>query len=286
MAFTDPDLTTFSPPLAIRTDCITSHRTTLQVKQDKTALNKPFIAQSGDGTVTICGGSDWPSSGRKEFSDVKTGLPLYTLRQKWFLFRPAWRLELPGDGHKKIMVVRERWSLQGLRLDCSFITGASDGDRQKITLELREQDGHGSVTHINCGEHRVAGVRRISEKDHDGALLFKDEYEVEVAGGIDMVLMEESDQFTSKTFGVLHYVLGNAAQTDSDVWSQDVFPLAVSHLSITGTLAEAVFELLYYVHRFQILNCCVTLAVHLHPQVCVPASALLVRKSNTGLSMA
>jgi len=183
------NLTTLKQPLAIRTDRITPQPTTLHVKQDLSWSNGDFTAKAADGAVLLsCNGKVWSNSARKEFKDA-SGLPLFSLRSSWFSMAKAWRLELPGDGHM-VMAVRPRWSLGKVKLDCTFNNAAADGEGQEVTLEVRGQDYQSSVTEICCGERKVAVVRRVfDEGGKGGNWLFKPEYEVDVAGGMDMALV-------------------------------------------------------------------------------------------------
>jgi len=189
MAIPRSDLTTLEQPLAIRTNCITIHRTTLHVKQDRSWSNGNFTAKNAEGTLILsCDGKVWSNSARKEFKDA-SGLPLFSLRSSWFSMSKAWRLELPGDGHL-IMAVRPRWSLGKVKLDCTFNNVASGGDGDEVTLEVRGQDTQSLVTHISRGESKVASVRRMFDSGGKGAnWLFKPEYEVDVAEGMDMALV-------------------------------------------------------------------------------------------------
>lgn len=182
-------LATLEQPLAIRTDCITPQRTSLHVKQDLSWSSGDFTAKSADGALILsCDGKVWSNSARKEFKDA-SGLPLFSLRSSWFSMSKAWRLELPGDGHL-IMAVRPRWSFGKVKLDCTFKNAASDVDGQDVILEVRGQDFQNMVTHISCGESRVASVRRMFDSGGRGAnLLFKPEYEVDVAEGMDTALV-------------------------------------------------------------------------------------------------
>jgi len=193
MATTTPsNLTTLKQPLAIRTDCITPHPTTLHVKHDLSWSNGNYTATKADGSVLLsCDGKSWSNSMRKQFKDA-SGLPLFDLRISWFSMAKAWRLELPGDGGQMVMAVRPRLSLGKLKLDCTFTNAASDddGEGQEVTLEVRGQNLQNVVTDITCGEKKVASVRRVFEDGKRGALwMFKQEYEVDVAGGMDMALV-------------------------------------------------------------------------------------------------
>lgn len=189
MAYSRSNLATLKQPLAIRTDCITCRRTTLLVKQDRSWSNGNFTAKNADGTVILsCDGKLWSNSARKVFNDA-SGLPLFSLRSSWFSMSKAWRLELPGDGHM-IMAVRIRWSLGRVKLDCTFKNAASDGEGQEVTLEVRGQDYQNSVTLVSCGESQVASVTRVLDGDAKGGnWLFKPEYEVDVAEGMDMAVV-------------------------------------------------------------------------------------------------
>lgn len=101
----------------------------------------------------------------------------------------AWRLELPGDGHM-VMAVHLRWSFGKVKLDCTFTNAASDGEGQEVTLEVRGQDHKNLVTDITYGGTKVASVRRVLDGSGKGGnWVFKPEYEVDVAGGMDMALV-------------------------------------------------------------------------------------------------
>ena len=183
------NLATLQQPLAIRTDCIALQRTSLHVKQDLSWSSGDFTAKNADGALVLsCDGKVWSNSARKEFKDG-SGLPLFSLRSSWFSMSKAWRLELPGDGHL-IMAVRPRWSLGKVKLDCTFKNAASDVDAQEVILEVRGQDFQNLVTHISCGESRVASVRRMFDSGGKGGdWKFKPEYEVDVAEGMDTALV-------------------------------------------------------------------------------------------------
>ena len=192
MATFHSDLAALKQPLAIRTDCITPHRTTLHVKQDRSWSNGDFTARNADGVIILsCDGKLWSNSARKEFKDA-SGLPLFSLRSSWFSMSKAWRVELPGDGHM-IMAVRPRWSLGKVKLDCTFNNVVPGGEGQEVTLEVRRQDSQTLVTHIRRGESKVASVRRMFDDGGKGAnWLFKPQYEVDVAEGMDMALVSYS----------------------------------------------------------------------------------------------
>jgi len=114
---------------------------------------------------------------------------MYSLRSSWFSMARAWRLELPGDGHI-IMAVRPRWSLGKIKLDCSFTNAAAEGEGHKITLKVRGQDSQHLVTHISYGEKLIACVRRMFDGGSQGLKFgFKPEYDIDVAGGIDLALV-------------------------------------------------------------------------------------------------
>ncbi|MCJ1368105.1 hypothetical protein MMC16_007244 [Acarospora aff. strigata] len=188
MATPRSNLATLKQPLAIRSDCITPQQTTLHVKQDLSWSNGDFTAKNANGAVILsCDGKVWSNSARKEFKDA-SDLPLFSLRSSWFSMSKAWRLELLGDGHM-IMAVRPRWSLGKVKLDCTFRNVASDGEGQEVKLEVCRQDYQSLVTHISCGESKVASVERVFDEGKAQNWLFKPEYKVDVAGGMDMALI-------------------------------------------------------------------------------------------------
>lgn len=189
---TPSDLTTLKQPLAIRTDCITPQPTTLHVKHDLSWSNGDYTVTKADGSVLLsCDGKGWSNSMRTQFRDA-SGLPLFDLRISWFSISKTWRLELPGDHGQMVMAVRLRWTFGKLKLDCTFTNAASDDDGggQEVTLKVRGQDMQNFVTDITCGETKVASVRRVFESGKRGAFwMFKQEYDVVVAGGMDMALV-------------------------------------------------------------------------------------------------
>lgn len=189
MASARVDLPILKEPIAIRTDCIAAHRTTIYVKQDRSWSNGNFTAKTADGSLILsCDGKVLSNSARKQFTNA-SGLPLFSLRSSWFSMSKAWTLELPGDGHV-IMAVRPCWSLGRVKLDCTFTNAASNDGGQKVTLKVRGQDIQHLVTDISCRETKVASVKRIHD---DGGkrpqFFFKPEYEIEVAQGMDTALV-------------------------------------------------------------------------------------------------
>ncbi len=77
-----------------------------------------------------------------------------------------------------------------VKLDCTFNNAAPDGEGQEVTLEVRGQDSQTLVTRISHGESKVASVGRMFDNRGNGAIwMFKPEYEVDVAEGMDMALV-------------------------------------------------------------------------------------------------
>lgn len=191
MASARVHLPALKEPIAIRTDCIAAHRTTIYVKQDRSWSNGNFNAKTADGSLVLsCDGKILSNSARKQFTNV-SGLPLFSLRSSWFSMSKAWTLELPGDGHV-IMAVRPRWSLGRVKLDCTFTNAALNGGGQEVTLEVRGQDSQHLVTNISRGENKVASVKRMYDGGKRPKFFFKPEYEIEVAEGMDTALVGSS----------------------------------------------------------------------------------------------
>ena len=192
MAGADVDLPILKEPIAIRTDCIAAHRTTIYVKLDRSWSKGNFTAKAADGSLILsCDGKVLSNSARKQFTDA-SGLPLFSLRSSWFSMSKAWTLELPGDGHV-ILAVRPRWSLGKVKLDATFTTAASNGEGQEVMLEVRGQDYQHLLTYISRGTSKVASVRRMHEDgENRPKFFFKPEYEIEVAEGMDTALVSYS----------------------------------------------------------------------------------------------
>ena len=184
-----PHLHALKQPLAIRAEYIAPQTTKINIKLGFSWSSGDFTAEKADGsTILSSQGIVWSWSARKEVKDA-SGLPLFNLRCSWFSLAKAWRLELPGDGHI-IMVVRPRWSLGRLKLECTFTNAAPGGEGQEVKLEVQGQDFQHLETHINYEGNTVAVVRRFfSNRSVVTKGMFKPLVEVEVAEGFDTALV-------------------------------------------------------------------------------------------------
>ena len=79
-----------------------------------------------------------------------------------------------------------------MKLDFTF-DNAAVGEEREVLLEVRGQNGQNLVTYVCWGGSRIATVRRMLDDGGKGASwLFKPEYEVDVAEGVDMALVSYS----------------------------------------------------------------------------------------------
>ncbi|KAE8364899.1 tubby C-terminal-like domain-containing protein [Aspergillus caelatus] len=187
-------LTPLKQPIALRTEYITSHPTTIRVKQHSNSWS------GGDFTITKCPTDESPLaeklftvdgdfksiSQRRYFQDA-SGLPLFEIAHKrlgvtWFVHLPGGR---ENTSSPPIATIVPQWHALKDKFDVHLNNAAADGE--ETILEVRGQDVFKSKTHVY---HKGALVTTIKLKDMVSVYIpgKRPAWELEVAEGMDMSL--------------------------------------------------------------------------------------------------
>ncbi|KAL2796235.1 tubby C-terminal-like domain-containing protein [Aspergillus keveii] len=189
------EMTDLKQPIAIRTEYITAHPTTIHIKQNKTPKHD---SSEEDLTVWRSSSSEKSNDEQKLFSVTSesvpfsqrrhfrnaSGLPLFELWQK--KAGVTWFVHLPGGNEtvssESIAAIAPRWNPFKNKLDVYVINAAGVGD--EVKLKVRGQDLSRSRTHVYCNGALVMAATRTS--GHES--VDENEWKVDLAGGMDISL--------------------------------------------------------------------------------------------------
>ncbi|KAE8168020.1 tubby C-terminal-like domain-containing protein [Aspergillus tamarii] len=187
-------LTPLKQPIALRTEYIASHPTTIRVKQHSNSWS------GGDFTVTKCPTDESPLaeklftvdgdfksiSQRRYFQDA-SGLPLFEIAHKrlgvtWFVHLPGGR---ESTDSTPIATIVPQWHALKDKFDVHLNNAAANGE--ETILEVRGQDVFKSKTHVY---HKGALVTAIKLKDMVSVYIpgKRPAWELEVVEGMDLSL--------------------------------------------------------------------------------------------------
>ncbi|KAL3491046.1 tubby C-terminal-like domain-containing protein [Aspergillus germanicus] len=190
------ELTDLKQPIAIRTEYIAPHPTTIHIKQKKTPKNG---ASGEDLTVwTSSSSSNQEKDGQKLFSVTSesvpfsqrrhlrdaSGLPFFELSQKksgvtWFVRPPGGNETVSSES---IAVIAPRWNPFKNKLDVYVMNAAGGGN--EVKLKVRGQDLSRLRTHVYSNGALVMAATRTSVHES----VDENEWKVDVARGIDISL--------------------------------------------------------------------------------------------------